>query len=157
MKEKWDSLQPRERIMVSIAGGVLCLFLLYQFLFAPIHHGLSSLRTTVVQDQELLTWMHMTANKIQQLQKNSAPQRPIMAGTLLSKIDDSIRKSTIAGNVSVLQQGNNNTVEAKFNKVSFDELTQWMINLRQEYGVDIQQVTVSKLTRRRYSRSECEF
>ncbi len=146
MKAKWDNLQPRERTTISIAAIALLLLLLYQLILAPIHRGLSNIKTSVVQNQQLLNWMHITEKKIQVLQQSGINSRKVTTATLLSTIDESVHKSPIANNVTLLQQGSNNTVEAKFNRVSFDELTQWMLTLRREYGIDMKQVTISSVS-----------
>ncbi len=146
LKARWESLQPRERVIISVAGVLLLLVIVYQFLFSPIHHGLSRLHTTVTENQQLLTWMANTQQHIHTLSKSSTSAQRVEQSSLLSTVDESVHESPIAAHVTALQQGTNQAVVIKFNNVNFDALTTWLISLRKEYNIEAKQVVITQIS-----------
>jgi general secretion pathway protein M len=146
MKAWWGNLAQREKILVGSGGAVLIVLIVYQFIIAPIHHGLTNLRNSVITDQELVAWMQTASQKIQALQSQGSAGQLVNPAALLSTTQQSVHASPIGGSLTSLQQNANNTVEVKFNKVSFDNLTQWQIDLRQRYGIQAKQLLISRVS-----------
>lgn len=145
MQQWWDNLALREKRIVIIGSILLGIFVIYQFIITPVHNGLNNMRKTVQQDQQLLQWMHNTSQKITALQGGSVNSKLIGTEALLTTIDQSVRSSAIATNLTSIQQNANNTVDVKFSSVSFDELTKWMIDIRQQYGIQAKQVLITRI------------
>jgi general secretion pathway protein M len=145
MQQWWGNLAQREKRILLIGGLILGIFVIYQFIITPIHNGLKNMRTTVQQDQQLLAWMHTTSQKIAALQGGSVSGKLVGTEALLTTIDQSVRSSPIASNLTSIQQNTNNTVDVKFSSISFDALTQWMTDIRQTYGIEAKQVLITRL------------
>lgn len=145
MQQWWNTLALREKRIVLIGGVLLAFFVLYEFIFMPIHHGLANMQTAVQQDQALLDWMNQTALQIKRLKGTSVNGQLVGTQALLTTTDQSVRNSAIAHNLTSIQQNNNNTVDVKFDRVSFDALTHWMITLRESYGIEAKQVLISRI------------
>ncbi|MFN7097783.1 MAG: type II secretion system protein GspM [Gammaproteobacteria bacterium] len=145
MQQWWENLAAREKKIVLIGGIFLGIFIFYQFIISPIHHGLQNTRITVQQDQELLQWMQATAQQITSLKGGSVSGQLVGTEALLTTTDQSVRNSPITNNLSSIQQNSNNTIDVKFSSVSFDALAQWMITLRQQYGIQAKQVLITRI------------
>ncbi|MBY0545451.1 MAG: type II secretion system protein M [Gammaproteobacteria bacterium] len=145
MQQWWETLALREKRIVLIGGVLLVFFVLYELVLMPIHHGLMNMQSAVQQDQALLDWMNRTSAEIKQLQGTSVNGQLVGTQALLTTTDQSVRNSAIAHNLTSIQQNNNNTVDVKFDRVSFDALTQWMVSLRELYGIEAKQVLISRL------------
>ncbi|NNM60332.1 MAG: type II secretion system protein M [Legionellales bacterium] len=148
MQPWWDSLAEREKRLVLIGGLVVGIFLFCMLVVAPIHHALTSMRTTVAQDKELLLWMDSASQQIKQLQGAGINAKPVNAQMLLTTVDQSARSGPISHNVTSLTQNSNNTVDVKFNSVDFDGLTEWLVNLRERYGIQAKQISVARVNDR---------
>ena len=145
MQPWWESLAPREKMIVAMGGFMLALFLFYELVVAPIHHAFINARATVAQDQSLLAWMKSAAGQISQLQGTGVNATAVSAETLLTTTEESIHSSKIAGEMTSVTQNSNSTVDVKFSRVEFDGLTQWLIDLRQHYGIQAKQVVVTRI------------
>lgn len=145
MQQWWENLAPREKNIVLIGGIFLGMFIFYQFIVSPIHNGLINMRTTVTQDQQLLAWVQTTSQKITALQGGNVNGKLVGTEALLTTTDQSVRSSLIASALTSIQQNTNNTVDVKFSAVAFDALTQWMINIRLQYGIQSKQVLITRV------------
>ena len=145
IQQWWHNLAVREQRIVAISGTVLGLVLCYQLIISPIHRGLANMRTTVKQDQELSLWMKDTAAAIQQQQNGSISGSMIGSETLLTTTAQSVKNSPISSNLSSIEQNANNTLDVKFAQVSFDALTQWLVVIRQQYGIQTKQLSINRL------------
>lgn len=146
MKAWWENLAQREKILVAGGGTILALLILYQFIIAPIHHGLANSRNTLAADQELLGWMQTASQKIIALQSQGTLGQFVGSEALLTTTQQSVHASAIGSSVTSIQQNTNNTVEVKFNKVAFDALTQWQIDLRKQFGIQAKQLLISRVS-----------
>lgn len=143
MKEWWNNLALREKQLVSIGGIFLVLFLIYFFLWSPLNQKVASLRSQIRQNQDLLAWMKDTDKEIQSLEKTSAPKPNRSGGSLLSLVQKQVEHSSLSGSLSQLHQVESDSVQLTFKKVDFDKLIAWLIEVTQQEGLVITQLTVT--------------
>lgn len=148
MQQWWESLAEREKRIVLVGGIVVAVFLFYMLIVAPIHHALINMRTTVGQNQQLLAWMQNASEQVNRLRGSGVNAKVVDAQALLTTVDQSARSSPVSHAVSVVTQNSNNTVDVKFSSVSFDGLTQWLVDLRERYGIQAKQVALTRVNDR---------
>jgi len=64
MKDWFDNLQPRERMIVMVGGAITLLILLWALIWNPITTRTAELRDEVNTDRELLAWMQDASARI---------------------------------------------------------------------------------------------
>src|SRR5260221_10760203 len=69
---RYQKLEPRERILVQIAGGLLAIFLIYNMVYMPIVDLSSGLENKIAQRQQDLADVRRLAGTYAQLKANLA-------------------------------------------------------------------------------------
>jgi type II secretory pathway component PulM len=95
---RYQKLEPRERILVQIAGGLLGIFLIYNLVYVPIVDLSSGLQDKIAQRQNDLIEVRRLAGTYAQLKTNlaNAEKRTVPTGrdfSLFSVIEASMTKS----------------------------------------------------------------
>ncbi len=140
MKDWWINLSIKEKQTVSIGSIVVGIFLVYQFLWIPMTNSTQQLRKKVLHNQILLSWMQVSDQRIQVLE-NTQTIPAITKSSLLTTIQNELKKTSFASNATQLQQGENNSVKLHLQKVDFDNLMKWLTSLSQQ-KISINQMTV---------------
>jgi type II secretory pathway component PulM len=97
-RSRYQKLEPRERILVQIAAGLLAIFLIYNLVYTPIVDLSSGLENKIAQRQHDLAEVRRLAGTYAQLKLNlaKAEQRTVPTGkdfSLFSVIEASMTKS----------------------------------------------------------------
>src|ERR1700680_2601910 len=71
-RSRYQKLEPRERILVQIAGGLLGIFLIYNLVYSPIVDLSSGLDARIAQRQQDLVEIRRLAGTYAQLKANLA-------------------------------------------------------------------------------------
>src|ERR1700751_2748696 len=95
---RYQKLEPRERILVQIAGGLLAIFLIYNLVYMPIVDLSSGLESKIAQRQQDLADVRRLDRPYAQLKANlaKAEQRTVPMGkdfSLFSVVEASMTKS----------------------------------------------------------------
>ena len=144
MKEWWINLALREKQSLVLGSLVLLIVLLYEILWMPFSHINDSLREQISQDQTLVSWMEKTDQQIQSLKQLTQKNTSITTSAgLLSLLQNEIHHSPFANNLAQFSQAENNSVQIRFQKINFDSLMQWLIQLWHKHGVSVLRITVT--------------
>ncbi len=142
MKARLDKLSLREKRIVLFGGFFILIFLMYELIWSPIANKHESLRHNILRDQALLTWMkeadqHITAR---------AQTQPIKSSTesLLSEVQIQLEKSDFSKLFSQLKQAEDNSVQVSFEKINFDQLMGWLVEMQNQFGWNVTDITVTK-------------
>src|ERR1700722_9223421 len=97
-RSRYQKLEPRERILVQIAGGLLGIFLIYNLIYTPIVDLSSGLQDKIAERQHDLAEVRRLAGTYAQLKVNlaKAEQRTVPMGkdfSLFSVVEASMTKS----------------------------------------------------------------
>lgn len=143
MKEWWNNLALREKQMLSLGIFFVGLFLIYLLLWSPLDNKVAAIRNQIKRNQELLNWMKEADKRVQILEK-APQQKPIapVSGSLLSIIQKQINRTPLVSSLTQLHQVDNDSVQLTFQKVDFDQLMRWLIQLSQQ-GIVITQMSVT--------------
>jgi general secretion pathway protein M len=145
MKNWWLGLNLREKQIFSIGILLVLVFFIYEIIFAPLSNSVEVLRHKIHSNQVLLKWMQASDAHIKSLEKNHQPVSSNSNMSLLSVVQNEINDSSIAQNVSQLQQSENDSVQLQLKKVSFDTFIQWLTQLCQQQQLLITQMSITPL------------
>lgn len=144
MKEWWINSGRREKQIVILGGFFVVLFLLYIILLAPLSSLNDSLRDDIVRDKKTLAWMKEADQRIHAMEKMSQKNTSTTSSAaLLSDLQKSVNESSIANNLVQLSQTENSAVQLIFQKVNFDTLIKWLIELWKKQNITVKQMTVT--------------
>ena len=132
---RYQKLEPRERLLVKIAGGILGLFLIYNLIYVPIVDLGSGLEDKIVQRQHELAEVRRLAETYAQLKAEvtQAEHRTVPKGrdfSLFSVVESSLTKSVGREKIGSITPGSDRKLTDGFTEYSV-ELKLANVNLGQ--------------------------
>ena len=143
MKQWFDSLAPRERVMVSAAAIVAVLAVIYAGVWEPLNKGVARLSHQVEQQSQLVGWLQETEPKIRALRQATHRSAPAEANdALLTVIDKTSKAAGMGGMVKRIQPQGNDSVQVWIEGAPFNDMLDWLYRLQNRYGVEVQSVSM---------------
>jgi general secretion pathway protein M len=137
MKQWFEQLVPRERLLVMIAGGLLVFTLIISLGIRPIINQSKRGHEMVVDKRELLTELRQVAARI-------GPQRSggqAVAGganqSLVLVVDRTTRSSGLAQFLKRNQPDGAASIRLRFENAPFDTLVTWLGDLQNQHGMSV--------------------
>lgn len=146
MKSWWSNASLREKQVVILGSMLAGLFLLYAITLAPLSHKVDTMRQQIQSNQALLSWMQETDKRIKQFSQQAKNSSPRSTASLLNLLQTEVNKTSLAKNVTLLQQADNDSVQIHLQKASFDNVIKWLINISQEQQLIILQASFTPST-----------
>jgi len=120
---RYQKLEPRERILVQIAAGLVGVFLIYKLIYMPIVDLSSGLQNKIVQRQQDLAEVRRLAATYAQLKANlaSAERHTVPLGkdfSLFSVIEASMTKSVGRAKIGSITPGSDRKLADGFTEYS---------------------------------------
>lgn len=134
LKTKWQQLLPRERLLITVGGGVFCIFLIYQFVFVALDDYRQQLIRNTESEYELREWMRSSVFELQQAQARGDTVA-LLEQSLLSVIEQSLRQDEIGAALSQIGLAADDSVRISFAEVPFDSLIEWITQISSNMGV----------------------
>jgi type II secretory pathway component PulM len=122
-RSRYQKLEPRERLLVKIAGGIFGLFLLYNIIYVPIVDLSSGLEDKIVQRQRDLAEVRRLAGTYAQLKAEvaSAEHHTVPQGrdfSLFSVVEASLTKSVGREKIGSITPGSDRKLSDGFTEYS---------------------------------------
>jgi general secretion pathway protein M len=131
MKQWFEHLQPRERLIVSIGAGAALLIVFWALVWQPLRSGSEELRNGVADKQRLLGELY----RVSAISPQSADGDQGATSSLFLLVDRSAKASGLASSVTRQSPDGPNGMNVSFQNASFELLTDWLISLQQNDGV----------------------
>ena len=143
MKEWFNTLALRERLMVSLAAVVVVLALLYAAAWSPLSSSVAHLQQSVEDRQSLNQWMKRSAAEVNQLRQGAAAGA---AGhrSLLAVVDQTSKQSQLGPAVKRIEPDGQELVRVSLEQASFDEMVNWLGGLQHNFGVSVADVSIDR-------------
>jgi len=141
MKAYFTSLNPREQKMLLAAGFIVLLFLPYQFIYTPFQDNLLKMELKVNTAQQNVTWMKNKAIEVRKLQGGGSKIRTSRQ-SLLTLIETTTKKNNLK--ISKVQPTGSSKVQVRLEKISFNNMMQWLDGLVVLHGLTIEKITIEK-------------
>lgn len=145
MKNWFLALSQREQVMVKFAGSALIIFLVYFIVIDPISSNYSKNKKAVATATETLEWMLAASQEVKQLRGgHTFSKRPEGKQFVLSMIDQSARKSGLAGVMKRVQPEGESGVRVWFENAAFDELIKWLDIIESKHGLVVNEINIEQ-------------
>lgn len=142
MRDWYDSLQPRERVMVATAG-VFIVFAIYWFaIWLPLDRSEKDLSSRIDNWQSSLVELRAISGRLQ-----GGGQAAPLAGqnqSLVVIVDNTLRQKSLYSALQRSQPTNTNGIRVEFDNVAFDDLVIWLGELGGQYGLQVQTASFSQ-------------
>lgn len=137
----WARLGPRERRVLGGGGVALLLIIGWFGVWEPLTQGVAQRRAQVQEQQALNRWMQQAAAELQQ-------QRGLGGGSLLATVERSARQAGFGvalKRVETAPGSASGGVQVWFERVSFDEMMAWLVQLRRSERIKVTTLTIERL------------
>ena len=137
MKEWFDSLDPRERKVVTIGAIMLLLLSVYFLAWEPFSSKLDKLRKSSVANERTLSWMKQTSLEVKRLQRNSGGPKNLSGQSLLGLIDKTAKQHKLADAIKRVQPDGKTKALVRLESASFNNMILWLEQLQLRQGIEI--------------------
>ena len=141
LSEFWGAREPREKRLLTIAGVVIAVAIVYSVGFAPAFEGRAKLRDELPQLRAQLAQMQAEANEARDL-STAAAGVPPSGDALHQALVDSLAAHGLQS-VQVTAIGDSMQVKAK--NVSFGDWIGWVDDARKQNKVQVSEATITAL------------
>lgn len=139
MRTWWDSLQPRERLILGTGGVVALLIVLWEFAWQPLTSGREQLRTSIESKEQLLS----EVSRAGALGSSGTQQTTNGQQSLFVLIDSTARAGGLGNAVTRARPDGSNAINVTFSNASFDSLLAWLITLNQNNGIYVDGASIN--------------
>ena len=146
IKQYWQQLAARERLMLGIAGVVIGVMFLYLVVLEPIMNDAKRLEKQLVEQHRLLNWMEDAAKEAKSLSARGGKKIQVGSGgqSLLGVIDRTAKAGNLGDAMKRVEPDGSSRVRVWLERASFDDTVRWLERLEKDYSLDIDSVVVDK-------------
>lgn len=141
IEQQWQELNPREQKIGLIGGVILILLLYYLILYSPLSASVENHQRQIQSKTELLGWMQRASTQLKLAAEHNGDKK-IPQGSVLSIAEQSIKQGRLSA--GEIKQIDNNQVQIRFEKVSFDQLLAWLQKLPLQYRLRIFKINMKR-------------
>lgn len=143
LRNWFESLESRERLMVLVGGTALAITLVYVMIVEPYIEHRRDLTQRLETQRDTLAWMESAKAEIQALE---GAGRETAAGgedtrSLFAVVDESAQEAELSQAVSQLTQGADDSVQVSLNSGRFDHTMRWLELLEMRHGVHVERIS----------------
>jgi general secretion pathway protein M len=144
LKERFNTLQPRER-MIVIGGAILVLVTaIYVLGLAPLYAAVNAQAKRVEQKEGDLAWMRSVAGEVAMLSA-SAPSRPGPSNeSLVVLIDRAARECGLGSALTGQTPNGERGIRVRLEGAEFDKMMVCLGTLQQVHAVDVESATIDR-------------
>lgn len=144
MKDWFNGLDPRERIMVSVAAVIVVLMLVYAAAWSPLSSSVVRLKNSVEEQQALKQWMQQSAAEVKQLRNSSGAAGAGDHRSLLAVVDQTSKQSQLAPSVKRIEPDGQELVRVTLEQASFDDMVKWLGGLQRSSAVSVEDISIER-------------
>lgn len=138
----WQGVSPREqnylRLMFIFVGIAVVYFGIYQ----PTNNAIAALQQAVNYQNAIVQNIQPKIAKITSLQRSTTQANSVTASNLLTVVDNNLKQQQLSRYATEVSQTSSSGVQIKFSNIGFDQMTQWLISIWQQYKIQVSQIDV---------------
>lgn len=144
MKYWLDELEPRERVMVSVAAVFVVFAIFYFGLWKPVILGKQRLATSVDTQQRVLAQLQQLKGRVVAPTDGQAAATVDRTESLVVVVDTTLRTNGLYQSLKRSQPTSTNGIRVELENVAFDKLVVWLGQLSGNYDLQVQSGSFSK-------------
>ncbi len=133
MREWWEQREPRERLILGVAGLILAVLLYYLMVWEPIYKSLHQQRNEQKEAQELAAWLVKIRPEVQA----AGGSRPSNSSgrSMLSVVDSAARQAGLSPKVKRIQPDGDTSVRVWIEDAPLADILRWVQTLHDQHGI----------------------
>lgn len=141
MNDWFESLEPRERLMVAAAGVFVAFALFWFAVWAPLDRSQEELRLRVDNWQTSIAELRPLIGTIQA--GDSAPDVANRTQSLVVIVDNTLRARNLYSALQRSQPTATDGIRVEFENAVFDDLVLWLGELGSQFGLQVESASIS--------------
>jgi len=137
MKEWFEQLEARERLMIMIAGGLAVFTLIVMLGVRPMMNQSKRGHELVADKRELLAELSEVAARLGPQRGTQQANAAGSSQSLVLLIDQSTRSSGLAQYLKRNQPDGASSIRLRFENAPFDTLVSWLGGLQNQHGISV--------------------
>jgi general secretion pathway protein M len=146
MKEWFEQLEPRERMLVMIAGGLAVFTLIVMLGVRPVLNQSKRSHELVADKRELLAELSDVAARLGPQRGNAQTSAVSSSQSLVLVIDQSTRSSSLAQHLKRNQPDGTSSIRLRFENAPFDTLVTWLQGLQNQHGISVTSANIDTVS-----------
>ncbi|GIX22740.1 MAG: hypothetical protein KatS3mg121_1523 [Gammaproteobacteria bacterium] len=142
LRERWDTLAPRERLYLGLGAVLSAVLLFYALLWLPLERNIARLEDVTARQVEDLQWMREAAARIRALEQRGAGRLPA-GGSLLALVDQRLIAAGLKSALARMEPDGPDAVKLWLNGAAFDRLVLLLGELEQNHGIRVASLAVT--------------
>ncbi|MES9901045.1 MAG: type II secretion system protein GspM [Sedimenticola sp.] len=145
IREWFDALILREKLILVAGSLSLLLILLYSTLWQPLGSRVEALRSTVNTQKQQIAWMRNAVGEIQLLRQQvglNLVNEGEEYSSLLTHVDQSAKALSMRSVITQVEPTSDNEVRVRLENAYFNTMVEWLVLLHEE-GVVVGSVSLS--------------
>lgn len=139
MRNWWESLQPRERLILGAGGVIALLIVLWEFGWQPLTSGREQLRAAVADKEQFL----VDVARASAIGDGDVAAVPSGQTSLFVLIDQTAQVAGLGSALTRARPDGPNAINVTFSNASFDSLLAWLITLNQSNGIFVDGASIN--------------
>lgn len=137
MKTWFETLEPRERLVIAVGSAVCVLIIAWNFAWTPLRNATVDLDRAVAEKQGTLT----DVRRFEAIGV-SVPRPAAPPGSLVLVVDQTHRGHGLGGTLTRNQPDGEDGIRVSFQRVPFARLMGWLDALHQGHGIFVESVNL---------------
>jgi len=135
MKEWFEQLEQRERLLVAMAGVLVSIALVVLLIIRPISSQTSRGLERVADKRALLTELEQVAERIGPQGGGISPLTGANTDSLVVVVDQTTRNAGLATYLKRNQPDGANSIRLRFENAPFDSIVEWLAELQVNFSM----------------------
>jgi general secretion pathway protein M len=144
MKEWFENLVPRERLVVTGGAVVVALVLFWSLVLNPLYSGVDRLSQRVETKRALIVWMQSAAAEIKAAGNVVLPDT--VGQSLVVVIARSAQQAGLDKALSQNQPIGEDGIRVRLERAPFDTVVNWLAQLQAGNGLSLESASFERLT-----------
>lgn len=144
MKDWFNTLEPRERKILTGGAVVLLLLSVYFMGWEPFIGKIDKLKKSTVENQKTLSWMQAQVKEVKLLQRKGAVSGKLEGQSLLGLIDKTAKQNKLGPAIKRVQPEGKTKAVVRMESASFNDMIRWLEQLQQRQGVEVVSSIIEK-------------
>lgn len=148
MRAWFDSLAPREQLLVALAGALTVVVLIYLAVWLPLSTGSARLESRVEDNRLLLAELRQLQGRVSPPSSGSATGAQSRGQSLVVIVDSTVRQRGLGTALKRSQPTDGNAIRVVFENAAFDTLIEWLGQLSTQHTIEIESASFSNRSER---------
>ena len=143
MKDWFESLESRERLIVGVGALIVLLALVYALVWVPLERNHSEKIGSVNDWQRSLAELRPLKSAAQSATQSGSPAAASIGQAPIIVVDQTLRSRGLEQYRRRSQPTSSNGIRVEFENVAFDDLILWLGDLSAQYAMHVQAGSLS--------------